>query len=83
MCQAGSDALAYFAALAQTDTGDMHRFGDAIAYSERAPLGMRRHWRMELSGANRLLESRSGTGRGKRFHSQTFGDDTTFGKPYC
>ena len=36
----GSDALAYFAALAQTDTGDMHRFGDATAYSERVPLSV-------------------------------------------
>ena len=36
----GPDALAYFAALAQTGTGDMHRFGDAIAYSERVPLGV-------------------------------------------
>ena len=36
----GPDALAYFAALAQTGTGDMHRFGDAIAHSERVPLGV-------------------------------------------
>ena len=36
----GSDALAYFAALAQTEIGDMHRFGDAIAYSERVPIGV-------------------------------------------
>lgn len=36
----GPDALAYFAALAQTETGSMHRFGDAIAYSERVPLGV-------------------------------------------
>lgn len=36
----GPDALSYFAALAQTQTGDMHRFGDAIAYSERVPLGV-------------------------------------------
>ena len=38
--QSGPDALAYFAALAQTETGDMHRFGHAITYSERAPLGV-------------------------------------------
>ena len=36
----GPDALAYFAALAKTETGDMHRFSDAIAYSERVPLGV-------------------------------------------
>jgi betaine-aldehyde dehydrogenase len=32
--------MAYFAALAQTESGDMHRYPDAIAYSERIPLGI-------------------------------------------
>jgi betaine-aldehyde dehydrogenase len=36
----GADAMAYFAALAQTESGDMHRYPDAIAYSERIPLGI-------------------------------------------
>jgi len=36
----GPDALSYFAALAQTETGGMQRFGDAIAYTERVPLGI-------------------------------------------
>ncbi len=36
----GPDALSYFAALTQTETGSMQRFGDAIVYSERTPLGI-------------------------------------------
>ena len=36
----GADAMAYFAALAATETGDMHRYPDAIAYTERVPLGV-------------------------------------------
>ena len=36
----GADAMAYFAALAATETGDMHRYPDAIAYSERVPVGI-------------------------------------------
>ena len=36
----GADAMDYFAALAQTNSGDMHRYGDAIAYCERVPLGV-------------------------------------------
>jgi betaine-aldehyde dehydrogenase len=36
----GPDALSYFAALAQTETGGMQRFGSAIAYTERVPLGV-------------------------------------------
>ena len=28
----GADAMAFFASMAMTETGDMHRFGDAIAY---------------------------------------------------
>ena len=36
----GADAMDFFAALAQTDTGDMRRYPDAIAYCERVPLGI-------------------------------------------
>lgn len=36
----GADAMAYFAALALTEAGDMHRYPDAIAYTERVPLGV-------------------------------------------
>ncbi len=36
----GADAMAFFASMAMTETGDMHRFGDAIAYCERVPLGV-------------------------------------------
>lgn len=36
----GADAMDYFAALAQTFSGDMHRYSDAIAYCERVPLGV-------------------------------------------
>lgn len=36
----GADAMDYFAALAQTVSGDMHRYSDAIAYCERVPLGV-------------------------------------------
>ena len=36
----GADAMDFFAALAQTDTGDMRRYPDAIAYCERVPLGV-------------------------------------------
>lgn len=36
----GADAMDFFAALAQTDTGDMWRYPDAIAYCERVPLGI-------------------------------------------
>ena len=37
MCQADRMRLPILP-MAQTETGDMHRFGDAIAYSERVPL---------------------------------------------
>ena len=40
MCQAGQMRWPILPRLAQTETGDMHRFGDAIAYSERVPLGV-------------------------------------------
>lgn len=36
----GADAMAFFASMALTDAGDMHRYADAIAYSERVPLGV-------------------------------------------
>ena len=36
----GADAMAFFASMAMTDAGDMHRYADAIAYSERVPLGV-------------------------------------------
>ncbi len=35
-----ADAMDHFAALAQIGKGDMHRYDDAIAYSERVPLGV-------------------------------------------
>jgi betaine-aldehyde dehydrogenase len=36
----GADAMEFFGALAQTGTGDMRRYPDAIAYCERVPLGV-------------------------------------------
>ena len=36
----GADAMEYFGSAVQTMTGDMHRYGDAIAYTERVPLGV-------------------------------------------
>ena len=36
----GADAMEYFGSAIQTMTGDMHRYGDAIAYTERVPLGV-------------------------------------------
>lgn len=36
----GADAMEYFGSLIQTASGDMHRYGDAIAYVERVPLGV-------------------------------------------
>ena len=36
----GADAMAFFASMAMTETGDMHRYSDAIAYCERVPLGV-------------------------------------------
>ena len=35
----GADAMAFFASMAMTEAGDMHRYADAIAYCERVPLG--------------------------------------------
>ena len=36
----GADAMAFFASMAMTEAGDMHRYADAIAYCERVPLGV-------------------------------------------
>ncbi|CAI8224432.1 MAG: NAD/NADP-dependent betaine aldehyde dehydrogenase [SAR116 cluster bacterium] len=36
----GADAMAFFASIAMTEAGDMHRYADAIAYCERVPLGV-------------------------------------------
>ena len=36
----GADAMAFFASMAMTQAGDMHRYADAIAYCERVPLGV-------------------------------------------
>ena len=36
----GADAMAFFASMAMTEAGDMHRYSDAIAYCERVPLGV-------------------------------------------
>ena len=36
----GADAMAFFASMAMTEAGDMHRYVDAIAYCERVPLGV-------------------------------------------
>ena len=72
----GADAMAFFASMAMTETGDMHRFGDAIAYCERVPLGRLRWYRcVELSGADRLLESRPCTGGGQCLYPETVRGD--------
>lgn len=36
----GADAMAFFASMAMTEAGDMHRYANAIAYCERVPLGV-------------------------------------------
>ena len=36
----GADAMAFFASMAMTEAGDMHRYADAIAYCERVPVGV-------------------------------------------
>ena len=36
----GADAMAFFASMAMTQAGDLHRYADAIAYCERVPLGV-------------------------------------------